>query len=299
MPDMNKSTLYLLPAVLFWGFSYIAIKVVLTELEPVEMISARFAMASIVLFTIIKFQKKRIWPVVMRRKLIIAAAIVFLHFWVMATGMKETSASNTAWILTTAPIFIALLSWGYLREKFTLPQWAGLLLACVGMLALIYNGNLGNFQWIHSRGDFIVLGSCVTWALYTVSAREITAKVDPIVATFWMVTIAGIVFVPYTLATTGFHKFAALQPATAISLVFLGVFCLALAFWLWSEGLMRQPAAEVGVYLYIEPIFTMIGAWLLLGEAVTSWLLVGAALISAGVYVGERFGRMQIVEHDA
>jgi drug/metabolite transporter (DMT)-like permease len=296
---MNKTALYLLPAVVFWGFSYIAIKMVLTELEPVEMISARFLMAGIVLYGIIKFQRKRIWPVAMKWHLVVAAGIVFLHFWVMATGMKDTTASNTAWILTTAPIFIALLSWAYLSEKFTLPQWLGLTLACIGMLALVYNGSIANFQWIHSRGDLIVLGSCVTWALYTVSTREITARVDPIVATFWMVTIAGIVFVPYTLATSGYHKFFALHATTTTALIFLGVFCLALAFWLWSEGLMRQPAAEVGVYLYIEPIFTMIGAWLLLNEKITFWLIIGAVLISAGVYVGERYGRMKIVEHDA
>ncbi|HVP06654.1 MAG TPA: DMT family transporter, partial [Candidatus Acidoferrum sp.] len=215
---MNRTSLNLLLAVLFWGFSYIAIKVVLRELEPVEMISARFVMAAIVLYAIIRFRGMRVWPVEMRGKLVIASGIVFLHFWVMATGMKDTSASNTAWILTTAPIFIAILSWIYLHERFSLAQWGGLLLACVGMLALVYNGSVANFQWIHSRGDLIVLGSCVTWAFYTVATREITTKVDPIIATFWMVTIAGIVFVPYTLITTGYHKYLSLNATTSLSL---------------------------------------------------------------------------------
>ncbi|PWB74781.1 hypothetical protein C3F09_03590 [candidate division GN15 bacterium] len=295
---MTRNSFYLMLAVLFWGFSYIAIKVVLTELEPVEMISARFLMASVTLGAIILAKRKSFAVREMRGKLVIAAGVVFLHFWVMATGMKETSAANTAWILTTAPIFIAILSWVYLKEPFTPYQWLGLGLACVGMVALVSNGNLENLSWIRSRGDFIVLGSCVTWAFYTVGAREITSKVDPLVATFWMVTIAGIVFVPYTLITSGIGKFVALSSETAISLVFLGVFCLALAFWLWSEGLKNQPAAEVGVYLYIEPIFTVIGAWVLLKEPITIWLLVGAALISLGVYVSERFGRMKLAEHD-
>jgi drug/metabolite transporter (DMT)-like permease len=295
---MTRNAFYLLLAVLFWGFSYIAIKVVLTELEPVEMISARFLMASITLGAIILAKREKFAVQEMRGKLVIASGIVFLHFWVMATGMKETSASNTAWILTSAPIFIAALSWVYLKEPFNLAQWLGLGLACVGMMALVFNGDPANLGWIRSRGDLIVLGSCVTWALYTVGAREITAKVNPLVATFWMVTIAGIVFVPYTLLTSGVHKYVALKTMTGISLVFLGVFCLALAFWLWSEGLKRQSAAEVGVYLYIEPIFTMIGAWLLLKEPITIWLLIGAVLISLGVFVSERYGRLKLVEHD-
>ncbi len=285
---MRWSSVFLLLPVLFWGVSYIAIKVVLTELEPVEMISVRFLLAVPVLYVIIKKKRLAVWPKAMHVKLVIAAGVIFLHFWVMATGMKETSASNTAWILTTAPIFIALLSWAYLKEPFTASQWGGLLLAAGGVVFLTYNGDLANLRWINSRGDVIVLGSCVTWAFYTVGAREITAKVNPLVATFWMTAIAGLVFIPYTLLTSGYEKFLHLNPVTILSLVFLGVFCLAIAFWLWSEGLARANAAEVGVWLYVEPLFTVVAAAILLGESVTLWLAIGAILISLGVYVSEK-----------
>jgi drug/metabolite transporter (DMT)-like permease len=119
------------------------------------------------------------------------------------------------------------------------------------------------------------------------------------VATFWSCTIAGLVFIPFTLVRSGIDRFTNLQTDTYIALVFLGVFCLALAFWLWSEGLARQSAAEVGVYLYFEPLITVIGAWFLLGEEITIWLAVGAVLITAGVYVAEKFGKVMPVEHDA
>ncbi|MBD3257466.1 EamA family transporter, partial [candidate division GN15 bacterium] len=191
---VNLKSLFLLLPVTFWGLSYLAIKVVLRELEPVEMISARFAMAAPVLFVIVKAKGLSIWPQEMRGRLVIASFVVFMHFWVMATGMKETSASNTAWILTTAPIFIALLSWVHLKERFTAPQWVGLAIAVIGVFALVYNGDPKNLGWIRSRGDVIVLGSCVTWAFYTVGTREITAKINPLVATFWMTLIAGAFF---------------------------------------------------------------------------------------------------------
>lgn len=288
----------MLISVVFWGISYIAIKVVLKELEPVEMISIRFLLAAPTLYLIIRYKRLKMWPLPMKGKLIFAAFVVFLHFWVMATGMKETSASNTAWILTTAPIFIALLSWVYLKEKFNLSQWFGLLLAVAGVFALVYNGKIENLGWLRTRGDVIVLGSCVTWAIYTVGTRELTARINPLVATFWMVCIAGLVFVPWTFATSGFDRFLHLQMNTVISLVFLGIFCLAIAFWLWSEGLARQTAAEVGVYLYVEPLVTMIGAWVLLSERITVWLILGAILISVGVWVSEKQGKVQLQEHD-
>ena len=89
-----------------------------------------------------------------------------------------------------------------------------------------------------------------------------------------------------------------MRPLTAVSLVFLGVFCLAIAFWLWAEGLSRKTAAEVGVYLYIEPLFTMIFAWILLSEGITVWLITGAVLISLGVYLSERSGRVPHQKYD-
>ncbi len=295
---MRKTSLFLLLPVLFWGVSYIAIKVVLNELTPVEMISARFLMASPVLFLIILAKRLDIVPKSMRLKLVIASGIVFLHFWIMAVGMQETSASHTAWILTTAPIFIALLSWLYLKEAFTLPQWGGLLLACAGVFFLTFNGDWSNFQWINSRGDLIVLGSCVSWAFYTVGTREITKVIHPLVATFWMVTIAGGVFVPYTIWTSGIAKYVSLSNNAMLSLVFLGLFCLAIAFWLWSEGLARESAADVGIWLYVEPLITVVAAWLLIDETPTVWLGIGALFISVGVYVAEKYGKMRLQEHD-
>ncbi len=295
---MNRASSFLILPVLFWGLSFIAIKVVLTELSPVEMVSMRFLLAAPVLFLIIKLKGLRLWPLEMKGKLLFASFMVFLHFWVMATGMQETSASNTALILTTAPIFIAILGWVYLKEKFTIPQWLGLGLACVGVFGLTYNGDASNLAWINSRGDVIILGSCVTWAFYTIGTREITSRVHPLVATFYMTAVAGLIFVPYTFYTSGYEKFLNLQTNTTVSLLFLGIFCLAIAFWLWSEGLKRQTAAEVGVYLYIEPLITMIGAWIILDESLTIWLILGAALIIAGVYVSEKFGKIKVEEHD-
>ncbi|MGH8014730.1 MAG: DMT family transporter [Candidatus Zixiibacteriota bacterium] len=295
---MNRASLFLIWPVLFWGFSYIAIKIVLEELEPVEMISMRFLLAAPTLYIILKLKGLRLWPVDGFSKLIVAAFLIFIHFWVMAVGMKETTASNTSWILATAPIFIAVLSWLWLKEPFTGKQWLGLLVACAGVLFLMYNGDISNVEWINSRGDVIVLGSCVTWAIYTVGARDLTKKINALVATFWSCVIAGLVFIPYTLATSGVSRFTNLQTDTYIALVFLGVFCLALAFWLWSEGLARQTAAEVGVYLYFEPLLTVIGAWFLLGEEITNWLAVGAVLITAGVYVAEKYGKTTTAAHN-
>lgn len=290
-------SIYLLIAVLFWGFSYIAIKVSLLYLTPVELIAARFVLGGLTLFVIIKMKGLSLGFKGQFKILLLSGAILFMHFWVMATGMITTTATNTAWILTTAPIFIAILSFIVLREPFGIYQILGIILATIGVIFLVSKGDFSSLDWISSTGDWIVLGSCVTWAFYTIVTRKVTKAVNPLVATFWMIAIAGAVIVPYSLLLNGASVYA--MPSNGIiAVIFLGVGCLAGSFWSWSEGLSRKPAAEVGLYLYFEPLFTMTGAAILLKEPITIWIILGALFIVAAVYISEKFGRTQIVRHD-
>jgi drug/metabolite transporter (DMT)-like permease len=289
-------SIFLLIAVLLWGFSYIAIKVSLFYLTPIEMIAARMVLGSVTLFVVLKIKRMPLGFKGNKKDLFISAFFIVLHFWVMATGMLSTTATNTAWILTTAPIFISLLSFVILKEKIFKKHIIGILLAIIGVIMLVSKGNLSSLDWISSTGDWLVLGSCVTWALYTIAARNVTKVTHPLIATFWAITIAGIVIVPYSLIINGTSAYS--MPADGIvAILFLGIGCLAIAFWCWSEGLARKPAGEVGIYLYLEPLFTMIGATILIHERITVWIILGALFIVAAVYVSERRPSKSIVSN--
>ncbi len=283
-------SILLLIAVLLWGFSYIAIKVSLLYLTPIEMIAARLVLGSATLFVVIKIKRLPLGFKGNKKNLLLSAFFLFLHFWVMATGMITTTATNTAWILTTSPIFISLLSFAVLKEKIYRKNIIGIFLAIAGVILLVSKGDLGSLDWISSTGDWLVLGSCITWAFYTIATRNVTRVIHPLTATFWMITIAGIVIVPYSLIVNGVSAYSMPTDGT-VALIFLGVGCLAIAFWCWSEGLARKPAGEVGVYLYLEPLFTMTGAAILIGESITIWIILGALFIIAAVYVSERRGQ--------
>jgi len=291
-------SIYLLIAVLFWGFSYIAIKESLNFLTPLELIAARFILGAATLALIIRMKGLSFGIKGQVKIIFVSGLIIFIHFWVMATGILSTTATNTAWILTTSPIFIALLAFIFLKEKFGQPQVAGIILACVGVILLVSRGDLGSLDWISSTGDWIVLGSSVTWAIYTIVTRQATVTVNPLVATFWMITLAGLIIVPVSLIRSGCSVYFNLPMTGIIAVLFLGIGCLAISFWAWSEGLARRPAAEVGIYLYLEPLFAMTGATVLLKESITVAVILGAVFIVAAVYISERYGRMKIVKHN-
>lgn len=280
-------SLYLFLAVFLWAFSYVAIKESLNYLDPVELIAARFVLGAATLFAIIKYRGYSLSFRGQAGKILITGGIVFVHFWIMATGMKDTSASNTAWILATAPIFIAVLAAMILGEK---PGWArvvGIIIATAGIIILISKGDFGRLDWISSKGDWIVLSSCLTWAIYTIFTRRITEKVPPLVTTFWMIALAGMVVLPLSLLISGIDDYLTLPPRGMAAVLFLGIGCLALAFWFWSEGVARSSANSAGMYLYLEPLLATAGGALFLREQITFSLILGGLLILGAVYISE------------
>ena len=100
-----------------------------------------------------------------------------------------------------------------------------------------------------------------------------------------MVLVPTLLIAPWVMIRSGASRLAVMPLEGWIAVVFLGIFCLAMAFWLWTEGLARQKAAHVGVYLYVEPLITTIGAIVLLGEKFTLVTLIGAVAIFGGVYL--------------
>jgi len=276
---------FLFLPVLFWGLSYIAIKIGLLYLTPLELISMRLLLAAPTLFIILKIKGISISFKRDRWLYVFSGMVIFLHFYIMAVGMETVSATDTSWILTTAPIFIALLSRILLKEPFGLFPALGLAIATIGVLVLMSGGDFTTFSWLTSVNDWLVFASCITWAIYTIFGRVITRRHNSMAATFIMILIPAVIIAPPVMITSGFSKLAAMPLDGWIAVVFLGIFCLAMAFWLWTEGLSRHPAAKVGIYLYVEPLITTFAAIYLLEEHLTVFTSIGAIAIIAGVYV--------------
>jgi len=99
-----------LPAIIFWGASFIATKYLLDELTPEAIISMRLILA-IILLSLTALYAKKDFTINLKSQLwiLLLALIAVFHLWIQITGLKFTTASNTGWIIGTAPIFMALL----------------------------------------------------------------------------------------------------------------------------------------------------------------------------------------------
>lgn len=279
-------------AVLVWGASFIATKLALRETSPVVIIWFRFGIGVLILGAFVIARKEFAFPG--RRELGYFALLGLLgitfHQWVQVTGLQTARATTTAWIITTIPIFIALLARMMLKEKLGWGRIAGIVLASVGVLLVVTHGDLDAI--LHGQfgtwGDFLILISAVNWAIFSVLSRK-ALQAHPATQMMFFVMLFGWLFTSVWLATTSdVQSVLHFSSQTWLCLLFLGVFCSGIAYIFWYDGLKELPASQIGTFLYLEPLVAVIVAALLLQEELYVAVFVGGAAILTGVWMVNR-----------
>ena len=286
---MIAARLMLLACVIFWGWSFVATKIALEYVTPVEVMALRYLFGLPVLFLI--FLAKKIKPKFERRDykgIILGSIIITVHFLLQITGLKYTTATNTGWIISVTPLVMAVLAFFILKEKIGVKQIAGIFIATIGIMLMVSKGDLTGLSWLGSVGDWLVLASAHTWAFYTIATRDVSRRGNPLLVSIAVLTPSAILIFVYVLFTSDLSKFLVLPLEPLMALMFLGVFALGLAHWFWQEGIAVMGAARAGFFLYLEPLATTALAVPYLGEYFGLYSAIGGALVLAGVFVAEK-----------
>jgi drug/metabolite transporter (DMT)-like permease len=123
--NRSRAILEALIAVVIWGASFVATKVALRYAGPDVVVWLRFAMGVIILGIAVLARGKFALPD--KRDWLYFAVLGFIgitfHQWLQSTGLLTTQATTTGWIVSTIPVFMALLGWLALKEKLRWLQW--------------------------------------------------------------------------------------------------------------------------------------------------------------------------------
>jgi drug/metabolite transporter (DMT)-like permease len=276
--------LLIILAVIFWGSSFIATKVALKELSPETIVSLRLIIASVFLFiTALLLKKDFSINLKSHGFIFILALIAVFHLIIQVTGLKYTTASNTGWIIGTAPIFMAILAAIIFREKIGLLKIGGIIIAMFGLLLLIGKGNITNVDLINNKGDLLVLASAFTWGVYSMVNKKISLSYSPIMTILYLFIMMAIIIIPFNLNAASINSVVHLSLNGWISILFLGLFCSGIAYVIWAYSLRDLESAKVGAFLYFEPLVTVFTAWVLLSESITLLMIISGAIITLGV----------------
>jgi drug/metabolite transporter (DMT)-like permease len=196
-----------------------------------------------------------------------------------------TSAINTGWLIGLIPIWAALLAALFLGERLTVRKGLGFVLGFAGALLVVTRGRLDAsvLGLPSTRGDLIVLASTVNWAVYTVLGRHILPRLGARVTTTGAMLAGGAFLAPVFFLTGGAETFGHLSPTAWLSLLFLGIGCSGLGYLLWYGALEHLEAGRVAVFLYFEPLVTLVAAAWWLGEPIGAITVLGGLVVLAGV----------------
>ncbi len=281
-----REQVMLLVAVILWGFSFVFTKIVLDFVTPLELMGLRFLISLPFLYLVIL--KKKIKLRFERKdylKILIGGLVIAFHFFIQITGLNYTSATNAGWIISVTPLVLAILSYFFLKEKIGRNAIYGIIIATTGIILLVSQGDISNLGWLSSYGDWLLLLSAHTWAIYTIVTRDASRKYNPIAVTFVILIPSTILTLSYMLFTSDWTVFVNLPMEPMVSLLILGLLCMGVAQWFWQEGVAKFGAARAGFFLYLEPIATTAFAVPYLGESFGLFAAGGGLLVLVGVYL--------------
>lgn len=299
MPLMNperskaQAVIEALLTVTIWGATFVATKIALREVSPPTVVWLRFAMGLVVLAITASLRRELAPPARTELGYLVLLGFigVALHQWLQANGLLTARATTTAWIVASTPIFIVVLGWIMLHERLDAPQGAGIILAAAGVAVVVSRGNAAALLagQVVTPGDILVLISALNWAVYTALSRRGLARMPPAQMMFFVVA-AGWLFISIWLLGfgPGLHELGRLSWRGWSAIALLGVFGSGLAYIMYYDALRVLPASQLGVFLNVEPLVTMLLAAPMLGEPITGLILLGGGLIIAGIYLVNR-----------
>ena len=221
-----------------------------------------------------------------RRVLLLSLLGVVLNMGLFIVGLTYTTAVNAVVVITTIPVFTYAIA--VLTGRETMGPWraAGIGVALVGVLYLV--GTSYQLDPRHALGDLMVMGNALCYAGFLVLARPVIQRYDALSLTTWMFLVGAVVFVPIGLASGLRGQLGAASTETLGWMLYIVVGPSVLAYLLNARVLRHVPSSTVAIFTYVQPIFTAVAAYFVLG-APLEWKVVPAAvLVFAGVWLVAR-----------
>ena len=224
-----------------------------------------------IVFTVVSLARRRRTPISgpsVAYAPIVAIAVLFsVSSATFVTAVVTTSVANTLFIVAAAPLFAALWSWLFLKERAAPRTLIAIAVTLAGM-AVIFGDGLGRGD---ALGNLSGVGAAACWSGMLVVLRRYpqTNIAIAIASGGYLVAAMALIFAP-TLAVSA---------ADALWLGLLGLVVLPISFNLISQGPRYLPAAEVSLIVLLEAVIGPFWAWAFIGQVPTATSLAGGTVI--------------------
>jgi len=271
-----------------WGLNVTAIKGALADFQPLTFNAIRFGTSSLFLLGLLWVRERSIG--VHRKDLarfVILAVIgntAYQLFFI--NGIALTTATNSALILATTPIFIILFGAFLNVEKVTSRVVQGVILSFTGVVMIVLGaGSALTFSSQSLLGDLLIVANPISWSIYTVLSKPMLAEYSPLKLTAVTMAIGAVPIVVVGIPSLGTQNWAAISVNAWGGLGCSAFLARGIGYVLWYTGVSRIGSARTSLYDNLVTVFAVASAWILLSESMTVIQISGAVLVFVSLYV--------------
>lgn len=284
-----------------WGSTFVFTKLLLLSgLSPAQIFTLRFivAYAMLLAFSLCRHGHRWLADTWQDELLMVGLGLTggSMYFLTENEAMNHTTTTNTSLIVCLCPLFAtALIGAVYKTERLRPRQLLGTVSAALGVVAVVLNGHF--VLHLSPIGDSLALAACLCWAVYSLLMIPANKRYDVVFITRKVFFYGLLSMIPYYLLTgsdfltlsNGGRLIEVLQsPAILANLLFLGCVASMICFVAWNWAMKILGAVTATNYVYVNPITTILFAWMILSEQITVYFLLGTLLILGGMYLAER-----------
>ena len=267
-----------------WGASFLFMRIGAAEFGALPAAAVRVAVAALFLLPLLLLRGQggalaQHW----KASFVIGILNSGLPFALFCFALLTINTGLAAVVNATVPMFGALVAWAWFRERPSGSRLVGLAIGFVGV-AMLASRSAG----LHADADghaatwavLACLGACLCYGIAASATRRHLGGVPPL-ATATGSQIGATLF----LALPAAWFWPARMPSARawLALVVLGVACTGLAYILFFRLIERAGPARALTVTFLVPVFAVFYGTVFLGEHVTSWMLLCAAVIVCGV----------------
>ncbi|MFC1538163.1 DMT family transporter [Candidatus Latescibacterota bacterium] len=206
---------------------------------------------------------------------------MFLFIVLFHHGLAETTASNTGIIMAAIPLTILIISFIAGVEK--LDRWliSGIVVGLCGVILM----NVQSQEFTFGKGVSLVFLSCFSWGIYAVYGEKYMCRYSPMVTIAWIFLFTSLYHIPLIMYQLSEQSWGSISGSNWFNLGFAAVVPLFIANTIYFSSIQKMGASHSGIYIYLEPVFTVILAYVIRNERISFLHFIGFAVIIAGVSI--------------
>ena len=291
MGSAIRARFLVISASLLWGSAFVAVKWGLNlGLDPLFFVIFRFLVAIIVALPLLIYLLKgkgffeSFSSAFLVLGLLNALALIFQFY-----GMELTTAGKSALLINLNVVFVAIISYKFLGENFSLKKVLAVFLGVFGAILITTEGKLETVSSKTFLGDMMVLSAGFLWAVFIIMSKkwldnpgESSSAQGGLITNLWVIIITAL-FLLLLLPLTDTGAVLELGWKEVLVIFYLGGFCTVLAFGAWYVSLEEMEATVSVVYLLLSIVFAVFLAALFLDESITFFIATGGSLIGISI----------------